>query len=143
MAQVILNRRIASAGVIRFTPIWSKMKNIKVNLLIGATGEEKTVTLDPTNWAVRILNYRRSAVDNGAFITTVGVEDATDPSRADDWKDCIIVLRQWLVDEVPHLLVQIFYLMYAPGNRCRVWYKDSLIYDSDTDGWKKQVMLPW
>jgi len=151
LREIAIAKPLRAAAVAVSGGMLARMKKVKVYTLIGATGEEKVTTLNPLNWDVRILSYKRATPKeppeyyNGEHIVTVGVEDLPNRIRADDWKDVIIVMRKWAPPgEEIRLLIQVFYLWHYPGNRCMVWYEDKLIYDSDVDGWRKPwILVPW
>lgn len=135
--------RPAGKAAIQFTPIFKHMKKVKVYLLIGATGSEKTLTLEPRRWDVRVFSYR-DKTPHGDNVVSIGIEDWPVMSEADDWKDLIITMRKITKEGgEPVLIIEIHYLMDFPGNLCKVWYDEELIYDNTRDGWRKRVELPW
>lgn len=136
-----------SIAAILPTEIYKKMKDVKVWTYIEATGMEKTTTLDPVNWDVKLFSYKADAGRHGKEVVLCGVEDWHTSEEADDWKEVLISMRKFIKkggEEV--LVIHIYYNQYYPGsgNRCRVWYKDKLIFDSRDDGWRKDwIEFPW
>jgi len=144
----LVKRPVISSAVLLPSGMFARLRDFKVWLTyVDKEGvmQEKTIPLDPMRWDVRVVSYRRSVPDKGEEITTLSVEDIIDPSLADDWKELVVNLRKWPTDEGYSLLVHIFYVWHhPPTNKCKMWYRDELIYDSETDGWRKEyVNLPW
>ena len=129
-----------SKRALRFTPIYRHLQNMTVWIRVGAEGFEKTIPLDLSTWDTKVFSYKEDSKD-GLYVATIGLEDASSEEDADDWKDVIITLRQF--KETGNLLITVHYLMHYPGNGCKVWYKDQLIYNNETDDWRKAIQLPW
>jgi len=145
----LVKRPVISSAALLPSGMLARLRDFKVWLTyVDKEGvmQEKIISLDPMRWDVRVVSYRRSVPDQGEEITTLSVEDIIDPSLADDWKELVVNLRKWTAEgEEPKLLTHIFYVWHRPPtNKCKVWYRDELIYDSETDGWRKEyVSLPW
>jgi len=145
----LIERPVVSSAILLPSGMLARLREFEVWLTyIDSEGvmQEKIITLDPMRWDVRVVSYRRSYPAEGSeHIVTLTVEDLIDPAEADDWKELMVNVRKWPTEEGANLVVHVFYVWHhPPNNKCKIWYKGELIYDSETDGWRKEwISLPW